>query len=47
MSEKIYVVCERVFAQPHISPRESYNVLGAFKERAEAEAWAQEMLRRE
>ena len=47
MNEKIYVVCERVFAQPHLSRRESYNVLGAFAERAEAEAWAQEMLRRE
>ncbi len=47
MSEKIYVVCERVFAQPHLSRRESYNVLGAFAERAEAEAWAQETLGRE
>ncbi len=47
MSDKIYLVCERVFAQPHLSRRESYNVLSAFADRAEAEAWAQDMLGRE
>jgi len=46
MNDKIYLVCERVFAQPHLSRRESYNVLGAFADRDAAEAWAQEMLAR-
>ncbi len=47
MSHTIYVVCEKVFAQPHISRRESVNVLGAFASKSEAEGWAQNMLRRE
>ncbi len=46
MNDKIYLVCERVFAQPHLSRRESYNVLEAFADRDAAEAWAQEMLAR-
>jgi len=47
MVQKVFVVCERVFAQPHLSRRESVNVLGAFASQAEAEDWADEMLRRE
>lgn len=47
MSDKVYLVCERVFAQPHLSRGESHNVLGAFATRAEAEAWAQDMLKRQ
>ena len=47
MTKTVFVVCERVFAQPHLSRRESQNVLGAFATREEAEAWARQMLERE
>ena len=47
MSDKVYLVCERVFAQPHLSRGESHNVLGALATRAEADAWAQDMLKRQ